>query len=81
MPNILRFAQVRERSGLSRATVYRRMRRGLFPAALDLGNNQLGWLEDEIDEWVAARPRRVPQGHGRPRKEAGEGAEPAPSAA
>ncbi len=72
MSNILRFAQVRERTGLSRATVYRRMRKGTFPAAIDLGDDgvQLGWHEDEIDSWVASRPRRIPQGHGAPKAEA-----------
>ncbi len=74
MGKILRFAEVRERTGLSRATVYRRVRAGTFPIPLDLGsgqgNYQLGWLEEEIDEWVSARPRHVPRGHGKPRAEA-----------
>ena len=75
MSNILRFAQVRERTGLSRATVYRRMRKGEFPAAIDLGGGHaLGWFEEEIDGWVASRPRHIPQGHGKPK------GEPAPEA-
>ena len=70
MSNILRFAQVRERTGLSRATVYRRMRKGEFPAAIDLGGGHaLGWFEEEIDSWVAGRPRHIPQGHGRMKSE------------
>lgn len=78
MTNILRFAQVRERTGLSRSTVYRRIRCGKFPVPLDLGNGRLGWLEDEIDEWVAARPRHVPQGHGRRKAVAGDDEKPGP---
>ena len=73
MSTILRFAQVRERTGLSRATVYRRIRAGTFPAPLDLGdgdNRSLGWLSDEIDAWVMDRPRVVPQGHGRSKTDA-----------
>ena len=74
MNKILRFAEVRERTGLSRATVYRRVRAGTFPTPLDLGSgqghHQLGWLADEVDQWVAARPRHVPQGHGRAKTEA-----------
>ena len=72
MTTILRFAQVRVRTGLSRSTTYRRIRKGEFPPPLDLGNGQLGWLEEEIEAWIGARPRRVPQGHGRPKAEAGE---------
>ena len=79
MSKILRFAEVRERTGLSRATVYRRIRAGTFPTPLDLGsgqgNHQLGWLEEEVDEWVKARPRHIPQRHGRAK------AEPQPEAA
>ena len=68
--NILRFAEVRKRTGLSRATIYRRMRAGAFPAAIDLENGLLGWFEHEIEGWQQARPRRIPQGHGRPKAEA-----------
>ena len=78
MGNVLRFPQVRERTGLSRSTVYRRIRCAKFPVPLDLGNGRLGWLEQEVDEWVAARPRYVPQGHGRPKTVAGEDAQSAP---
>ena len=74
MSKILRFAEVHERTGLSRATVYRRVRAGTFPTPLDLGNgqghHQLGWIAEEIDQWVEARPRHVPQGHGRRKAEA-----------
>ena len=80
MSNILRFAQVREKTGLSRATVYRRIRAGTFPSPLDLGDHegshQLGWFEGEIDEWVAARPRHVPRGHGKAKAEAEPAAAP-----
>ena len=79
MSTILRFAQVREKTGLSRATVYRRIRLGTFPAPLDLSDGDsrsLGWLEDEIEAWVADRPRVVPQGHGRSKAEAGAEAAP-----
>lgn len=72
MTTILRFHQVRKRTGFSRATVYRRIRKGEFPLPLDLGNGQLGWVEEEIEAWVGQRPRRVPKGHGRSKAEAGE---------
>ncbi len=73
MSNILRFAQVREKTGLSRATIYRRIRAGTFPVPINLSADnipQLGWIEEEVDAWVAERPRHVPQGHGRSKAEA-----------
>lgn len=75
MSTILRFSQVREKTGLSRSTVYRRIRAGTFPSPLDLGdgdNRSLGWFADEIDEWVMDRPRVIPQGHGRSKAEGKE---------
>ena len=70
MSNILRFKRVSERTGLSRATVYRRIRAGTFPVPLDLDNGQLGWLEEEVDAWIAARPRHIPRAHGRSKADA-----------
>ena len=82
MNKILRFAEVRERTGLSRATVYRRVRLGTFPAPLDLAdtpkNHQLGWIEGEISDWVAARPRHIPKGHGRAKPKEGAQSEAMP---
>ena len=65
--HVLRFAEVRQRTGLSRATVYRRIRADKFPIPIDLGNGRLGWLESEIEAWRDARPRHVPRGHGAPK--------------
>ena len=84
MSKILRFAQVAAKTGLSRATVYRRIRAGTFPTPLNLSEDagpQLGWIEEEVDEWVAARPRHMPQGHGRSKSEADGDASPTSEAA
>jgi prophage regulatory protein len=54
---ILRDPEVRERTKLSRVQRWRRVRRGTFPAPVQLGPNSIGWYEDEIEQWLAARPR------------------------
>ena len=54
---MLRFPDVIARTGLSRTTIWRKVRRGLFPAPVQLGENSVGWSEDEITAWVASRPR------------------------
>lgn len=48
---ILRLPAVCERTGLSRATVYRRFGH----MRIKLGPNSSGWLESEIDMWIAER--------------------------
>jgi prophage regulatory protein len=52
---ILRLRDVRDRVGLSRATIYRRIKRAEFPASLSLGGITVGWRESDINTWIAAR--------------------------
>ncbi|MBL8445442.1 MAG: AlpA family transcriptional regulator [Zoogloeaceae bacterium] len=52
---ILRRKQVETRTGLSRSTIYDRIRAGTFPAPVSLGAKAVGWLEHEIDAWLAGR--------------------------
>lgn len=50
---ILRRPQVQARTGLSRSTIYERIRAGTFPAPVSLGAKAVGWIEGEIDTWLA----------------------------
>lgn len=54
---ILRLPAVIERVGLSRSAIYARMAKGQFPRPLRIGARAVGWLEADIDEWLATRPR------------------------
>ncbi|WP_259053634.1 helix-turn-helix transcriptional regulator [Methylohalomonas lacus] len=52
---ILRLPEVKARTGLSRSSIYLRVSQGLFPSPVPLGGRAVGWLESEVDEWIAAR--------------------------
>lgn len=52
---IIRLPEVIIRTGQSRSTIYDRIRQGVFPAPISLGSRSVGWLESDIDEWIAAR--------------------------
>src|SRR5438876_10456063 len=52
---IIRVAAGCERTGLSRTTVWRLERQGAFPARRRLSPGPVGWLESEVDEWLAPR--------------------------
>ena len=54
---IQRDKKVQERTGLGRVQRWRRIKAGTFPAPVQLGPNSIGWYEDEIDAWLAERPR------------------------
>ena len=50
---ILRMPMVRERVGLSKHTIYRRILDREFPAQVSLGGTSVGWRESEINAWIA----------------------------
>lgn len=53
--SILRLPTVKGRTGLSRSTIYLRVSEGTFPKPVNLGARAVGWLESEIDGWLASR--------------------------
>ena len=50
--SILRLSEVKSRIGLSRSTIYLRISEGKFPKQISLGSRSVGWLEDEINNWL-----------------------------
>lgn len=50
---ILRRRQVEARTGLSRSTIYERIRAGKFPPSISLGGKAVGWIEADIAAWLA----------------------------
>ena len=56
---MLRPPEVMARTGLSRTTIWRRVRAGTFPAPSELGQNSIGWSERSISLWLENRPRRT----------------------
>ena len=55
---ILRRKQVEARTGLSRTTIYDGIRAGRFPAPVRVGARAVGWIEAEVNEWLAAQVER-----------------------
>lgn len=52
---ILRRKQVEARTGLSRSTIYARVKLGAFPAPVSLGGKAVGWVGAEVDSWLAGQ--------------------------
>jgi prophage regulatory protein len=48
---------------LSRSSIYDRIGQGTFPSSISLGDRAVGWLESEIDTWIA---QRVTESRGAP---------------
>ncbi len=52
---ILRLPTVKARTGLSRSTIYLRVAEGSFPPPVSLGDRAVGWIEAEVNDWLARR--------------------------
>jgi len=48
----LRLKEVLHITGLSRNTVYRRIREKTFPKQIRIGSNSVAWRQSEIDKWM-----------------------------
>jgi prophage regulatory protein len=60
---ILRLPAVKTRTGLSRSTIYLRVAAGNFPKPISLGARAVGWVETEVESWLAGQikeSRRTP---------------------
>jgi prophage regulatory protein len=58
---ILRLPAVKARTGLSRSTIYLRIKEGTFPAPVSLGSRMVGWPSHEVDALNAARIAGQPE--------------------
>jgi prophage regulatory protein len=82
---LIRMPKVEDKTGLSQAEIYRRMKEkpSTFPLSVATGPNTRAWVEDEIDGWIEERIGARDEGtdtelramnphigKGRPRKEA-----------
>lgn len=52
---ILRRPAVEKLVGLSRSTIYLRMKQGSFPKQIFLGGRLVGWIESDIQAWLDDR--------------------------
>ena len=61
---IIRRKQLEARTGLSRSTIYAKMRENpkrpsdfdpTFPKPISMGAKAVGWIEAEVEAWLAAR--------------------------
>ncbi|NOT11302.1 MAG: AlpA family transcriptional regulator [Methylococcaceae bacterium] len=52
---ILRLRAVISKTGLSRSSIYNLLDRGEFPKRVRLSLRTIGFLESEIDQWIARR--------------------------
>lgn len=53
--SILRLADVEARCAVNRRTLYYWMERGMFPRPIQLVPRTVGWLDSDIEAWIAEK--------------------------
>lgn len=54
---IVRLKDVVDATGLGRSTIYKYIQEGFFPVPVPLGGRAVGWVESEVEGWIADRVR------------------------
>jgi prophage regulatory protein len=52
---LIRFQTVRDRTGLSRSTIWRLERTGAFPKHHRISANAVAWVEQDVVDWMKAK--------------------------
>lgn len=52
---LIRLPQVKQRTGLSRSTIYALIKKGQFKPPISLGARAVGWLESDVSEFIENR--------------------------
>lgn len=56
-PNrMLKIGEVVTLTGVSKATIYEWMAKGLFPHSRRIGPNRVGWAVSDVEKWCNERP-------------------------
>ena len=52
---IIRLPEVKDRTGLSKTTIYRMVKERQFPSSVNLGGRAVGWVEAEVEAYLNQR--------------------------
>lgn len=52
---IIRLKEVIDSTGLARSTIYKYIGEGTFPKPVSLGDRCVGWVNNEVHDWILAR--------------------------
>lgn len=59
MNPILRMPDVVKLVGMCRASIYKAIKADNFPQPVRLGARSVGWRQEEVEDWLADRPKGV----------------------
>lgn len=51
----MRLPEVKEKTGLSKSAIYKKIKEREFPVSVPIGSRTVAWLESDINEWLEWR--------------------------
>ena len=54
---LLRLPKVIEATTMCKASIYRLVKKGEFPAPIKIGERAVAWKEEEVTAWIESRER------------------------
>ena len=57
LPRLLTLREVTAATALSRSAIYALMAESRFPKPIRVGTRAVRWIEDEVADYIASRPR------------------------
>ena len=55
MHTIIRLTEVISRTGRPKTSIYEDIREGSFPTPIPIGARAVGWIEEEVNDWIGER--------------------------
>jgi len=68
---ILRLPELKDLTGLSRSTIYARISNEDFPAPISLGGRAVGWIEEDVMNWIEQQIEASRSGNSKRKNEKG----------
>lgn len=51
----IRLREVLRMTGLKKSTIYSKMKNESFPKSIQISDGAVGWLENEVQDWLRAK--------------------------
>ena len=61
---LLRIDQVKQQTGLSKASIYKQIRLGNFPSGVKITSRSTAWPSDHIEDWINKQISKSKEKHG-----------------
>ncbi|WP_422006808.1 helix-turn-helix transcriptional regulator [Roseivirga pacifica] len=49
---VMKLPEVMRKTGLSKSSIYAYKNKGLFPCPINIGPRSVGWIEEDISNWI-----------------------------